>query len=120
MRHLKTQLTTQLKNVYPKVYYENAPDDAVFPYVVYSLGSSYNNRANCIYTLDLDVWDKSTSSKKVDDITKDLIKKLDLTGYIDEEIQYSLYFDRTVDTGSEDKTLKRKTVIFELRYTERS
>lgn len=120
MRDFKIQFTKILREVNPNIYYENAPDDAPFPYIVYSIGSSYNNRPNAIYTLDIDVWDKNTSSKRVDELLSQINKKLNMTNYIDDKIQFSLFYDRTINSGSEDKTLKRKTIIFELRYTERT
>lgn len=120
MRDLKIQLSKQLKAVHPRVYFENAPDDAIYPYIVYSFGSSYTNRANEIYALDIDVWDKNQSSRAVDELLSKINKALNMTSYIDDKIQYSLYYDRKLDTGSDDKTLKRKTIVFELRYAERS
>lgn len=119
MRNLKIQLTAILRAIFARVYYEDAPDDALFPYIVYSFGASYSNRYNEIVPLDIDVWDNNSSSANVDEIVADLKRNLEGLRYIDDEIQFVLYYDRMLDTDSEDKTLKRKTVSFELRYAER-
>lgn len=119
MRQLKQQITNLLKDVCPRVYFSEAPDTAQFPYIVYDLSQGVENAGQIICTLDVDIWDKNTSSANVDALSR-AIRRLDKTVYIDDDIQFSLFFDRILNTKSEDKTLKRNTAIHNIRYIERS
>ena len=118
MRKLKIVITKILKQVYPDVFYESAHDDAPYPYLVYAFGSGFNNRHNEIIPLDVDIWDLNESSQEIDEIMTEL-KRLDGKCYTDEDMQFSLYYDRTLDTSPEDRNHKRMNVTFELRYHER-
>lgn len=115
MRELKKAITALLRTVYPTVYYENADPEAGYPYIVYSFGVGWNNRHNEIIPIDIDVWDLGESSAQVDEIVTSL-KELDGLNYKDHLQQFSLYYDRNLDTSPEDRRHKRKTVTLELRY----
>ena len=117
-KYLKIQLEHILSEITPNVFLEDAQDDSVYPYLVYSLTQAMHNENQIIYTLDVDVWDKSTTTVNVDDISSKL-KKLDKTSYIDENVQFSLHFDRILNTKSESEQWQRYTVVFELRVIER-
>lgn len=119
MRDLKIQITRLLKNICPRVYFENAPDTAVVPYLVYDFTQGNENQGQLILVLDVDVWDKNTSSANIDTLSKQL-RRLHGSSYIDGDIQFALYFDRILNSKSESKEWKRNTVIFEVRMIERS
>lgn len=119
MNHLKAKIEEIMMEICDNVFLEEAEDDSPFPYLVYSLRNGINNYSQMIYTLDADVWDKSETTEQIDQLTKEL-KKLDETAYIDENIQFAIYFDRLLNTKSEHKELKRYTLIFEVRAIERS
>ena len=119
MQTLKKEIARILKETCPNVYLENAPDDALAPYLVYSLSESVWLDGFLRITVDIDIWDKSESSKNVDNIAKSL-RKLDCTNFISEDIQFRLYFDRVLNSNSESKNWKRNTVIFTIKYLERS
>ena len=87
--------------------------------MVYNLKEASNNEDSEVYFLDVDIWDKNDTTVNVDDLASKL-KKLHKLSYIDENIQFSLYYDRTLNPKSESKEWKRYVVIFELRVLERS
>ena len=118
MQKLKKELVTLLKGVCPNVYFENAFDTSSTPYLVYDLTQGVEREGQMIWNLDIDVWDRNSSSLNVDDLCKKL-RALDRTSHIDDKIQFSMHLDRIINTKSESKEWKRKTVIFELRYMER-
>ena len=61
------------------------------------------------------MWDLGESSAQVDELVTNL-KGLDGLNYKDEAQQFSVYYDRTLDTSPENRRHKRKTVTLELRY----
>lgn len=120
MKYLKTVIEKRLEKICNNVFLEDSEDDSPFPYLVYSIANGVNNRpGQHIYTLFVDIWDRGETTRIIDDFAKKL-KKLDAETYIDKNLQYSMYFDRILNTKSEHKDLKRKTLVFELRVIERS
>lgn len=119
MKHLKAKIEEMLLEICDNVYLEEAENDSLFPYLVYGLRNGINNHSQIIYTLDIDVWDEAETTESIDELSSKL-KKLDEVTYIDENIQFAIYFDRLLNTKSEHKELKRYTLIFEVRAIERS
>ena len=119
MKKLKTKLQKTLKECCANVYFENAPDTATVPYLVYDLTQGIASGVQTIYLMDVDVWDKNESSERVDNICKKL-RELNGRTYIDAQIQFSMYFDRVVNAKSENKNWKRKRVVLQVRTIERS
>ncbi len=119
MKHLTAKIEEMLLAICPNVFLDEAEDDSSFPYLVYSVKNGVNNYSQMIYTLDIDIWDKAQTTEGIDELAK-AIKKLDEVCYIDENIQFVLYFDRIINTKSEHKELKRYTCMFEVRAMERS
>ena len=119
MKYLKEKIEEQLLEICDNVFLESAEDDSPFPYLVYSLKNGVNNRSQMVYALDVDVWDNTETTVGIDKLAEEL-KKLDGVCYIDEHVQFVMYFDRLLNTKSEHKELKRYTCIFEVRAIERS
>jgi len=118
VKFLKIQIEKILLEICKNVYLESADDDSPFPYLVYNIENAVNNGDIHSYFLDVDVWDKSQTTVNIDELERKL-KKLDKTNYIDENIQFTMYYDRTINTKSEHIELKRYTVMFEIRAIER-
>nr|DAK86830.1 MAG TPA: Protein of unknown function (DUF3168) [Caudoviricetes sp.] len=118
MKYLKIEIEKILLEICKNVYLEIAEDDSPFPYLVYNIENAVNNGDIHSYFLDVDVWDKSQTTVNIDELERKL-KKLDKTSYIDENIQFTMYYDRTINTKSEHIELKRYTVMFEIRAIER-
>ena len=118
MKYLKIEIEKILLEICKNVYLESADNDSPFPYIVYSISNAVNNGDLHSYILDVDVWDKSENTVNIDKLEKKL-KKLDNTTDSDENIQCTMYSDRTINTKSEHLELKRYTVMFEIRAIER-
>ena len=66
-------------------------------------------------SLDIDVWDKSTSTENVDIIAEKIIEALDRCSFRNKKIIFTSWFITLANIQSEDKTLKRKTIKFEVQ-----
>lgn len=119
MKYLKIEIEKILLEICKNVYLENADNDSIFPYIVYTISNTINNGDIHSYFLDIDLWDKSETTINIDELAKK-IKKLDKITYIDENIQFTMYYERIINTKSEHIELKRYTMIFEIRAIERS
>ncbi len=119
MKQIKSKIEEMIASINERVFLNEASDDSKYPYIVYSLGTGVNLEGLMSYTLDINIWDDSDTTERIDDLEKE-IKKLDKTTYIDENVQFTLYFDRIIPTGTKERGIKRNTLIFEVRAIERS
>lgn len=120
MIDLRTALHQLLKQYHSQVYFMQAPDTATFPYVVYDLPNSFTDEQQEIFNLDIDIWDHSTDTKALETLTNQLWKGLDGHRHIDSKLQFSLYRENRLTLTDDDSSIKRRKLIFQLRYFDRN
>lgn len=101
-----------------RVYFNDAPKTAVFPYVVFDFETSVYQRPIMITQVNVHIWDQSESIATILLLEKKIIKELNGINHNDNDQNISIYLDRILKSGSEDPTLKRKTLVFDVRTTE--
>lgn len=119
---LQKQLVTFLKTKATRVYFREAPENAVYPYVVYNIPSSienYSNREDFI--LEVDFWDNSNLTTVIDTLVGDVDGDGDISSptglhrkliYVDGTISAKLYRDARLIIDDEDKRIEHR----QLRY----
>lgn len=109
--NLRKALQSELKKVHPSIYYENAPDTATYPYIVYDL-----EQVGEQYQLEMNVYDKGTSTAKVETLA-DAIESYFLRYIYRDELQiFTTYINTRNNVQEEDKTIKRRRLLFDLNY----
>lgn len=117
IREIKKELKKTLDPI-TKLSFEVIPQKAMFPHAVADLVvANYKEGLYNIF-LDIDVWDKNTSTKNVDEISEKIIKALNRNKFKVDSIVFVCWFAALQNVGSEDKTLRRKTIRFEIKGRE--
>lgn len=118
-KDLKTKIKDVLKLSCGKVYDEMAPEKASFPYVVFSIESirAYD-REN--YQLEVNCYDYGTDPAAVDDLADNIENTLKAYTYINEIMQFRTFLNTRNSIQEEDKKIRRKRLLFDLYYFERS
>lgn len=120
MINLRRTILQKLRTYHNRVYYQNAPKDAVFPYVVFNFPNSFDNENQEVFNLDVDVWDNKSDTTEIETITSNIWRGLNRYRYLDDDIQFSVYRDNRLPTLDEDEiNIKRRKLIFQLRYFDR-
>lgn len=131
MINLRKELNKILKSIHPnitvdgksksRVHYENALDDTPFPYIVYNLPNSFTNEDQDIFNLDIDIWDmpEGGDTTIIETLTSKIWKHFHKLYYIDNNIQFSTYRMNKLNVEDDDKRIKRRKLIFQLRYYDR-
>lgn len=118
MIKLRTAIQTKLETLHSRVYHEAAPDDAVYPYVVYVF-TGINDSGE--YTeqgyLDVDGWDRpltgdTTDLETVMAVINAGLNKAVLTA---EGIQIVLYLENKLSLVDDDPDIKRRKYIYWLK-----
>jgi len=106
MINLRKALHPYLKNLYDRVYFQQAPDTAQLPYIVYDITSILDDgEGTQIVTLEIDGWDnaKDTTAlenmmETINQINKTVITTDDLSvvfylegkyGFIEDDTKYN-------------------------------
>lgn len=120
MIELRKATLKELKKHYNKVYFHQAPKDVTYPYVVQSFPNSFVNEDQEIFNMDIDVYDNQDDTTELETIAGDIWRSFKRFNYIDENIQFSIYWlNRLPPLDEDEKHLKRRKLIFEVRYFDR-
>lgn len=115
IREIKKDLVSKLKAINENVYFHEANEIEVFPHLVYSFSSLPESEGLIKGNLDIDVWNRSNDFSLIDDITENVAILLNKYHYLGEKCGYNLYLLSINNIETDDKTLKRKTIIFEIQ-----
>ena len=120
---LKRLVQTKLKTVTAKVYHELADDDAIYPHIVFNFRRiDLGDLARQDYILEVDVWDKLTSTnntQQIDNLADSVEKLLQAENLPQENIlpTFSLIDEQNV--LDEDKQIRHRKIQFQVQNYER-
>lgn len=115
---LRKVIKTELEKVAERVYYESASEKALFPYIVYELNSSIKNYSRDDITLTIDVWDRNTSTKVVEQLADDIEQLFHSETLSNGKVYPTIYLEVRNSVKDEDKTLKRRQLRFTIQNYE--
>lgn len=115
IRELKKEIRSMLNDLGYPVGFNSVPDGQIYPHIILDLPVDLYQEGAHNMTLDVDVWDKSESTKNVDEIAEGVIARLNRV-CIDLSKSFSVLHLLSMGSfESDDPTLRRKTLIFNLR-----
>lgn len=130
MIKLRTELNKILKSIHPniivdgksksRVYFQDANDEAPFPYLVYDLPQSYFDDDLEIFNLDIDLWDNKEDTTELEILSQSIWNELNRYHFINEDMQFSVYRQNRLTIEDDDPRIRRRTLMFQLRYHDRS
>lgn len=120
MIKLRTAIQKILKQYHSSVHFQKSPGTAVYPYVIYDFPTSFMDGDQEVFNLDVDVWDNSQDTSRIETLAEKLWKELNYLRYMDQDIQFSIYREnRLPPLDEEDSYLNRRKLIFQLRFIDR-
>lgn len=113
---LKKFLQTKLKTIANKVYYEQADDGALYPHIVFNFRTiDLGDLSRQDYILEIDLWDKGTSTTAIDKMADDVENLLQGQNLPQTGILPTFYlYDRKSILDS-DKDIKHRLIRFQIQ-----
>jgi hypothetical protein len=113
---LRQAITLALLSAHPRVYFEDAPRDAVFPYVVYSLVNSIDDGSMENFMMDVDGWDNRTDTTQLETIMHAVDQALHRkTIMITSDTSLTMYRENRLVLNDEDERIKRRKYKYQVR-----
>jgi hypothetical protein len=123
MKNLRKLLHPFLKSIHPRVYFQAAPENAQFPYLVYDFTQITNDGEEFeTVAVDVDGWDMpangdTTALETLMQTVNDALNKKTLTA---EGLAVTFYLDRKIPLRDDNKDIRRRKYIYEARLFGRS
>ena len=123
MKNLRELIHPFLKSIHPRVYFQVAPENAQFPYLVYDFTQITNDGEEFeTVALDVDGWDMpakgdTTELETLMQTVNNALNKKTLTA---EGLAVTFYLDRKIPLRDDNKDIQRRKYIYEGRLFGRS
>lgn len=113
---LKKLIQTKLKTLTTNVFFEQATDNAIYPHIVFSFREiSLNDLSRQDYTLDIDVWDKGTSTTAIDNLADSVEDLFHTENLPQENVLPTFYKIDRKSVDDPDKSIKHRLVRFQIQ-----
>jgi hypothetical protein len=120
---IRKVIKAALKSIHLRVFFQDASDDAVFPYLVYDLPDSIDDGSMEQFVLEVDGWDQILPGQDtealetlMDSADKSLHRK---TFSVNNELAMTFYRDNRLALIDDDKRIRRRKYIYQVRTFER-
>lgn len=116
---LRKLITAQLNTTAGATYYLTAPDDADYPYKTFELSRiALGDLARDDVDLCIDLWDKHTDTKRIDEIADRLEDLFNAANLPQETILPTFFRESRYPVIDEDKTIKHIQMHFTVQNYE--
>lgn len=113
---LKKLIQTKLKTLATNVYFEEAADNALYPHIVFSFRTiDLGDLARQDYILEVDIWDKGTSTTQVDELSDKVEDLLQAKNLPQTNILPTFYKIDRKSIKDEDKSIKHRLIKFQIQ-----
>lgn len=114
MNKLLELILKTLKTKHGRVYHENAPQNAEYPYIVFNINDGLKSHRDDLILI-IDIWDRNDSSMRIEDLTDMIDTLLDEANLPNEFVLPTFYRQQRLKVEDEDKTLKRRQLRFNVQ-----
>ncbi len=113
---LKKLIQEKLKTLTTNVFFEQATDNALYPHIVFSFRTiDLGDISRQDYILEVEVWDKGTSTFQADDLT-DKVEDLFHTENLPQESVLPTFYKIDRNTiYDEDTSIKHRLIRFQIQ-----
>lgn len=113
---LKKLVQTKLKTLTTNVFFEQATDNALYPHAVFNFREiDLGDISRQDYVLEVDVWDKGTSTTAVDELADKIEDLLQLQNLPQTNILPTFFKIDRKSILDQDKAIKHRLIRFQIQ-----
>jgi hypothetical protein len=113
---LRKAIQASLKSIHTRVYFQHAPDNAVYPYLVYDLPNSTDDGLMERFVLEVDGWSNSKDTNEVETLMDSMDKELHRRVVIvNGELALILYRENRLAPIDDDPRIRRRKYVYQIR-----
>lgn len=109
---LKRFIVRELKKACPNVAYQKATDKTPFPYIIFDFEDKKQELGHFIF-IELNVYDKSRSTKTIETIADNIEGILDDTFFNEQSFSISIDLNTKNNVEETDKAIQRRRLLFD-------
>ena len=115
---LRKSLTAFLRAIHTRIYFEQAPTTAVFPYLVFDFQLYPDGEGLELCTLSVDGWDNKTDTTALETLMSS-VKLLDKATITNAEMSGAFYLENMIPLVDNDESIRRRQYNFAGRLYKR-
>lgn len=114
---LRKILNSVMNTVHERVYYEDAPSDPVYPYVVYVFPDTDDQDSLETFMMEVDAWDKpqDRDTSKLEELIGKIDNVLNRKIFHSNGVFFSIYRENRRTINDPDKNYKRRQYEYQIR-----
>ena len=112
---IRTTIQTLITSAHPRSYFETAPINAVYPYVVCELPNSIDDGSLEQFVLDVDGWDKSKSSLAIEAVMTAVDANLHRKTVVVNGMSITIYRENRLSLVDDEPQIRRRKYIYQVR-----
>lgn len=117
---LKKLVQTKLKTLTSQVSFEIADDKALYPHIVFDFRRlDLGDLSRQDYILEVNIWDKGTSSVQVDELADNVETLLQAQNLPQDHVLPTFYLIDRQNIPDDDKAIKHRRIQFQIQNYER-
>lgn len=115
---LRETIVALLKTKHPKIFYEMAPEDAIYPLVAYDLPNAFGtDESTEVFVLHVDIWDapEDGDTMPLEILADELNAALNKQVIRKNGMAFSFHRDTRLPLTDPDKRLRGRRLIYQVR-----
>ena len=113
---IRTAIQALLKTLHPRVFFQVAKKNAVYPYVVFDLPNSVDSGTLENFVLDIDVWDNKTDTTALETLINTIDEALHKkTILLNDKMAFVIYRENRLTLTDDEPSIRRRKYTYQVR-----
>jgi len=120
MIELRKAINAKLKSIHPRVFFQAAPEDATFPYLVFDIPNIFDDgEGQEVATVDIDAWDINPDTTALETLIASVNAGLNKTVLTSDNLTAAFYLDNKIPLADDDPRIHRRKYIYQAKLFRR-